>query len=605
MGKRTAGILVVGLALAGCGGGGSGAGPAPAAVSNGTTAQIGSGVTGTLSLTVANGTGASAKNRSLKFVSPGALSAGVSINNGTVTFADVSASSTLCATAAGVRTCTITVGAPPGNATFAVSLFDAASGGGHLLGSGSNSTMVAAGTPFTVAVGINPIIAAIVSSSPSSFNFTLGTSSSVTVTATFADASGQVITGSGNVPNFLNPLTISFNDPHVTVTPTTLTTPGQTFKVSYDGNPAVASVVTTTVKSNGVTVYTNTIPIPGLFVSRHGIGSIATVFPYQLIVGPDGHLWWAEDNDNMVGSINPAAGNNPVHFATGFAGGHPIGIAAGGDGNIWVNDGGHLIQRFSTAGSMVGGQINVGAGAFLDHMAADQGGNVWYLDIGNSIVGEIDFGTQTVHPFNTVTAAALASLDAITLGPDGAMYFTERAGASAIKHIGRVTTSASAAADGHPLGYMQEYPIPNTSNTIFPTGITKGPDGNLWFLVFDNSGSTATNQFFAKFAPVTPPATINITEYPNIIDPNAFANLVNIAAGPDGNLWIVQGGGAVKIPPANPTGAIAEFYTDNGQIDTYGLVAGPDGNMWFTGLGSAGGNGFIPTTDSVNSFTPR
>ncbi len=235
-------------------------------------------------------------------------------------------------------------------------------------------------------------------------------------------------------------------------------------------------------------------------------------------------------------------------------------------------------------------------------MAEDNGGNVWYLDIGsggNSIVGEIDFGTQTVHPFSTPSASAMNSLSGITLGPDGAMYFTE----TAKRQIGRVTTSATAAADGHPLGFIQEYAIPNTSATITPTGITAGPDGNLWFVVFDNPNGT--NQFFAKFAPVTPPAAISITEYPNVIDPNAFANLIVLASGADGNIWIVQGGGAVKIPPANPTAAVTEFYTDNGQIDTHGVVKGPDGNMWFGGLGSTGGNGFIPTSDSVNSFIPR
>lgn len=94
MGMRSVGsMLVVGLALAGCGGGGS---------------RIGS-----------------------------AVSAGISINGGTVTFADVSPTSPPCATTAGVRTCTI---------------------GGLLLSSGSNTTTVVAGTPFTVGTASSTVV---------------------------------------------------------------------------------------------------------------------------------------------------------------------------------------------------------------------------------------------------------------------------------------------------------------------------------------------------------------------------------------------------------------------------------------------------------------
>jgi len=605
MARRTwmvAALSVAGLSLAACGGGG-GSTPAPpvGAVSNGTTAQISSGVTGTLTLTVANGTGASAKNRSLKFVSPGAKSAGVSINNGTVTFADVSATSTLCTTsAAGVRTCAIPVGAPAGQSSFAVSLYDAASGGGHLLGSGSNSTTIVLGTAFNVAVGVNPVVAGLMTSA--NISFTLGTAASQTITPTFLDPAGQIITGSGNVPNFLNTIGISFNDPHITATPSSLTTPGQSITFSYDGSAAVASNVTSTITSNGVPVFTNQIAIPGLLAIRYNLGAIGGggIGPGQIVVGPDNNMWWTERQTNLIGRINPTLGASSItHFPSGFATGSANGITKGGDGNIWYSNGNRLIARMTPTGGVPTtgpAQITIGAiGAAAYELATDSQGNVWFLDAGFSHVGYIDMNTFAVNTFgSTPTANALGSSSHITLGSDKAMWFTEN---NVVRNIGRISTLANGTA-----GTYFENGVANSGPNTLPVDITTGPDGNIWFCEF---ASTAANQFFASLTPVAgPPVSYN--EYTNVINPAAFANLVTIFNGGDGNVWMAEGGGAVKIPPGNPTSAVAEFFTDNGQTSMEKCVAGPDGNLWCTAVGSGSlGPGFIATADSIVTWKPR
>jgi len=56
----------------------------------------------------------------------------------------------------------------------------------------------------------------------------------------------------------------------------------------------------------------------------------------------------------------------------------------------------------------------------------------------------------------------------IAAGPDGALWFTKYAGSK----IGRITMA----------GVVTEYSIPTSSS--FPTGITAGPDGALWFTEF-------------------------------------------------------------------------------------------------------------------------
>ena len=70
-------------------------------------------------------------------------------------------------------------------------------------------------------------------------------------------------------------------------------------------------------------------------------------------------------------------------------------------------------------------------------------------------------------------------------------------------------------------------------------------------------------------------------------------------------MWIPQGGGAVKFPPAIPQLVQVLFYTDNAQTDTHFAFKHPNGQIFFTGFGSAGGSGFNPTSDSLVAFFPR
>ena len=251
-------------ALAGCGGGGGHA-STPAVPGN----SSGSGGTqsGTMSLTFGTQAGATSVSRKPLFVSQNAASAVVDVNNGAPKPFDVSATSSLCQTVSNVRTCTIPLTAPIGQDAIGVALMATVNGTSTMLGQGSNSVNVVAGTNFNLTVGINPVVAgtnAISFSTGSTLSLTLGTAATVTATPIFADPANTPITGSGNVPNFLTPVTITSNDPHVTISPASLTTPGQPFTITYDGSAAVASAVTLTVKSGAATLASATAPIPGL-----------------------------------------------------------------------------------------------------------------------------------------------------------------------------------------------------------------------------------------------------------------------------------------------------------------------------------------------------
>jgi len=296
MRRRSIALLVASL-LAGCGGGG---GTAPVSAVLKPAAASGPTQAGTLSLTFGSqSSSSSAARRSPTFVSPAAATAAIAFNGGSATSFDVSAVSPNCIASGGTRTCSLIVQAPIGAAeSIAVTLLSPAPNA-QILGQGSNTLTVVAGTPFAVTVGINPVVAGIAAfgyafTSGSSFLF--GTSSQATVTLTFTDPGGATITGAGNVPNFLVPVTLTSSDPHVTLSPTTLTTPGQTFTMTYDGSTSAVIPVTLNATVGTTSLTSSTLPI-----------SAALDGPEGLEFDGSGNLWVANATSNQIVEYPAAA----------------------------------------------------------------------------------------------------------------------------------------------------------------------------------------------------------------------------------------------------------------------------------------------------------
>jgi len=112
---------------------------------------------------------------------------------------------------------------------------------------------------------------------------------------------------------------------------------------------------------------------------------------------------------------------------------------------------------------------------------------------------------------------------------------------------------------------ISEFPV-----TPAPLGITAGPDGNLWFV---QGGGTVIGR-------ITPAG--HVDEFPVAGAAGGDADFpLGIALGADGNLWF---GDTVNnaIGRITPSGAITEFPLPVAQSLPQAIAAGPDGNLWFT-----------------------
>jgi streptogramin lyase len=168
----------------------------------------------------------------------------------------------------------------------------------------------------------------------------------------------------------------------------------------------------------------------------------------------------------------------------------------------------------------------------------------------------------------------------ITLGPDGALWFTE---VNAEK-IGRVTVS----------GAFTEYPL-----TARPLDITGGADGGVWFLesnVVTSSDKIGFGTFAYKIGRIG--TNGSITEFP-VSTPSRITDgsVGAIAAGPDGALWFTLGALGI-LGRITTTGSITEFSSAGGPG---AITAGPDGALWFTdGVNNAIGH--LTTSGGINEY---
>ena len=289
--------------------------------------------------------------------------------------------------------------------------------------------------------------------------------------------------------------------------------------------------------------------------------------------------------------LNPGCSQAPVP-----PGGtcQPGGITTGPDGNIWfTQENGNRISRVNPGGLIT--DFPAPAGGQPVEIAA-AGGRLWFTQLGRNKIGAIDpAGTVTEYPSGS---SLDAPADGITLGPDGALWFTEFS-SGGTSRIGRMTT------DGN---LTNQFSLTSGSG---PGDITPGPPGDnrLWFTqsngrigaipISASSGSDVS--YFPPSGGLNDPAGITasgtglwftepganqirrIETNGTIGPPTAVGSGPSaIATGADGALWFTEEG-AGKIGRITPSGVLTnEFPTSSPGSQPGGITAGPDRALWFT-----------------------
>jgi streptogramin lyase len=110
--------------------------------------------------------------------------------------------------------------------------------------------------------------------------------------------------------------------------------------------------------------------------------------PDSITAGPDGNLWFTEENGNQIGRITPKGTIKefPIGSVT-----TPFGITAGPDGNLWfTTEIGNQIGRITTGGSLTGFMIpTASSGAEGITAGPAHTRSVWFTEFAGNQIGEI------------------------------------------------------------------------------------------------------------------------------------------------------------------------------------------------------------------------
>lgn len=267
--------------------------------------------------------------------------------------------------------------------------------------------------------------------------------------------------------------------------------------------------------------------------------------PDSITTGPDGKLWFTENDAVKIGEMS-SDGGNITEFSIPTKYGYPQEITTGPDHNLWFTELNGKIGRITLAGKIT--EFLIPKLFYMTNaITVGPDGNLWFTE---------DYGNQIgrITPVGKITEFAIPTPQSnpgdIVEGPDKNLWFTEYNS----NKIGRISTD----------GNIVEYSIPTPASS--PQGITVGPNGNLWFTesASNKIGRISTDGNFFEYSipsPQSSPSTITM--------------------GPDHNLWFTEKK-SNKIGRISPNGNITEFSVTTLGSGPNAITVGPDGNLWFT-----------------------
>jgi virginiamycin B lyase len=246
-----------------------------------------------------------------------------------------------------------------------------------------------------------------------------------------------------------------------------------------------------------------------------------TVYPFSqgntdpigdLAVGPTGSDLWLASSQNVVritlGGIITSFPLSP------FLSYNYLDIAPGLGAKMWVGSVyPAAFTSFTPSGATPGGSRADFSPMFLggtQHEVRGPDGATW----GSMKFGLVRYGVNGLQDATPVDTANF--VDAITVGPDGYLWFSEDVPTTVVGSLGAG-------------GKVTRYPLPPRGSNTQVTGLTSGPDGALWFTEW---------VYNAKACII---GRITLAGQANLIAlPMLPCQAGGIVTGADGNLWFVD-----------------------------------------------------------------
>jgi virginiamycin B lyase len=278
--------------------------------------------------------------------------------------------------------------------------------------------------------------------------------------------------------------------------------------------------------------------------------------PYAVIVGPDGAVWFTEQECASGIGLLSKSGQWQHYPITGNCESQPLAITRGPDGNFWFADVWSGYGSITPEGVIT--NFKTSSASYPVGITTGPDGNLW---LAASTAQSTAFVAKIAPDGNEITEFPLPhgqTPRGIVAGPDGAMWFTESLG------IGRMTTA----------GELTEFPLPNDNGSGMPYQIAVGPDRNLWF-VEETSGD-------GRIGRLTPAGQLTEFATPGMV------GLQWITAGRDNAMWFTAWQSR-SIGRISLDGAVWSYPVPGSGSNPIGITVGPDGKIWFSEVDAKNG----------------
>ncbi len=476
--------------------------------------------------------------REPRFLSPSTSSVSIAVSGvAQPVVADVSATSKICTTSGTTRTCTIPVNAPAGSVTFTATLYDGPNATGKVLGTGSVTQTIVAGSPFNVTLPVSGVPGAITVST-SVTAFAAGSAATTPVAVTVADPDGNVISGT-----YANPITLTDSDTtgSLKLSATTVTSSTQSVTLNYNGSATVSkafiSATATGVPAgdaHGVLVRVTGSALSGIYVTNYSanslavfrIGSSGNVAPVRVLAGAATGLSGPESigldgagrlytNNHISGGITvyPANANGnvaPVRRLTNAGLPSPNGVAIGAGDDVYSPN----CPTCSGSGSGTNEVVHFAAGATAsdrqftsappamtapDSISVDESGNV-YLNNGFTAGPVYVFpvtASGTVTPIRSIGLNAPVTNVQFVYYAANSVFVSDQSGVYLFPAVASGSTAASATFSSSSLGISYPEGMALDTTTANPTLYIADLFGNAIFVI-KTSGTPPNLKFVSK-----------------------------------------------------------------------------------------------------------
>jgi virginiamycin B lyase len=267
--------------------------------------------------------------------------------------------------------------------------------------------------------------------------------------------------------------------------------------------------------------------------------------PDQIAVGPDGALWFTQDDEqdkrkhSVLGRMTTVGDASAVAVP---AGSQPRALTPGPDGALWYAADGTNVGRLGRVTPAGIEELLLPRGAeSANGIVTGADGALWFTN--GARIGRLVPGAP---PTFIPIPDAESSLQQIIADPNGDLWFTLES------TIGRIT----------PAGTLSTFRLPRAAR--FTRDIALTADGALWFTSYDDPG----------IGRIALDGHIRMYDLPERDLPGA------ITVGPDHAIWFI---GLSTIERITAHGDVTELRMPDPDLAfDRDLTSGPDGAIWFT-----------------------